>query len=198
MSARPLILSRALGRDTMARFSMKCVLSAALLAAAGCDRQTSSLSASNTSQGLADSVVAEKSLLITDLRVVEAHPYTTWDPSYGVNDYRGAWTFGRLIDNMLAPGERTPLGRARFVVRWLKLWEQPQTINSFVIPARPLIRPLIIQPWRTASGCAPAVAAEDCVLQFARAAFRLLPVFHRPDLRRSGACTEHPSCGHMH
>ena len=193
MSVRSLIVSPALGRDTMTRFS---ILSAVLLALAGCDRETLRPSSPDISrQGLADSVVPEKSLVITDLSVIEANAYTTWDPSYGVNDYRGAFTFGRLIDNMLPIGERTPLGRARFVIRWLRMWEQPQTINSFVIPARPLIRPLIIDPWRAASGCAPTVADEDCVLDFAQAPFRLLAITNRPDLRRPVNGTDFPSGG---
>lgn len=180
----------------MIRFWMKCLLSAVLLALAACDGETLRPSAPHsTRQGLADSVTPEKSLLITDLRVIEAHAYTTWDPSYGVNDYRGAFTFGRLIDNMLPVGERTPLGRARFVMRWLKTWETPQLVNSFVIPARPLIRPTIIQPWRTASGCAPSVADEDCVLDFARAPLRLLAIVNRPDLRRPVNGTDFPSGG---
>jgi hypothetical protein len=180
----------------MTRFSKRCLLAVVLLALAGFDREAVGASIIDTSQeGVADSTVAEKSLLITDLSVIEADPYTTWDPSYGVDDYRGAFTFGRLIDNMLPPAERTPLGRARFLIRWLKMWEQPQTINSFVIPARPLIRPLIIQPWRTASGCAPAVADEDCVLDFAQAPFRLLAIVNRPDLRRPVNGTDFPSGG---
>src|ERR1700687_5941686 len=174
------------GRCVVTRFPVRFIFLAVLLAVDGCGRDTTRQAAAldASQQGLFGGVVAEKSLFITDLRVIEARPYATWNASYSVNDYRGAWTFGRLIDNMLPPGERTAIGRSRFVIRWLKLWEPIQTVNTFVVPARPLIRSLIIDPWRLASGCAAGEADEDCNLNFERAPFRLLAIVNRPDLRR--------------
>jgi len=174
---------------------LKFILSV-LLAVAGCGRGTAFQTPDPGQQALiAGPVVAEKSLFITDLSVIEARPYTTWNNSYPVYDYRGAWTFGRLIDNMLPYGQRNAIGRSRFVMRWLKKWEQPQTVNTFVVPARPLMRSQIIDPWRRASNCASTVSDENCNLNFGRAPFRLLAIVNRPDLRRPVSGTQLPSGG---
>jgi len=126
------------------------------------------------------SIDPARELFITDVSVVDDPRYTPWaskkDP-----DPEGAWSFGRLIDNMLPEPLRTPYGRSQFLLLWLKTWEQDQTVNGLVIPARPLIRSLIIEPWRAASGCTGR--DETCVLDMAHAPFRLLAIVNRPDLR---------------
>lgn len=102
----------------MTQLPVKFILSFVLLAVAGCGRSTAFQSPDPGQQALiGGEVVAGKSLFITDLSVIEASPYTTWNNSYPVYDSRGAWTFGRLIDNMLPHGQRNAIGRSRFVMR---------------------------------------------------------------------------------
>ena len=134
-------------------------------------------------QGIVDmaSIDPARELFITDISVVDDTRYTAWGGRHD-QDPEGGWSFGRLIDNMLPECMRNPYGRSQFILLWLKTWERDQTVNGQVIPARPLIRSLIIDPWRTASGCTAGDA--PCVLDMAKAPFRLLAVVNRPDLRR--------------
>lgn len=127
------------------------------------------------------SIDPARELFITDVSVVDDPRYTAWS-SPRESEPEGAWSFGRLIDNMLPDWLRSPYGRSQFILRWLKTWERDQTVNGQVIPARPLIRSVIIDPWRTASGCTGP--DEACVLDMAHAPFRLLAIVHRPDLRQ--------------
>ncbi len=128
------------------------------------------------------SIDPARELFINDVSVVDDALYTTWDPAHSGTDPEGSWSFGRLIDNMVPRPLRNPYGRSQFILHWLKTWERDQTVNGLVIPARPLIRSLIIDPWRTASGCTGR--DERCVLDLSKAPFRLLAIVNRPDLRR--------------
>lgn len=134
--------------------------------------------------------IPERELLITDVSVVENRRLTAFHPDKFNTDAEGAWSFGRLMANLSPTEKPTPRELTRFVVRWLKLWEVDQRVGSYVAPARPAIRDLVLAPWRRDSGCAPdtaplgTIAANDsCVLDFGRAPFRLLAIVHRPDLR---------------
>lgn len=127
------------------------------------------------------SIDPARELFMTDVSVVDDLRYTAWSSSRE-SAPEGAWSFGRLIDNMLPDCLRSPYGRSQFILRWLKTWERDQTVNGQVIPARPLIRSVIIEPWRTASGCTGP--DETCVLDMAHAPFRLLAIVNRPDLRQ--------------
>ena len=127
------------------------------------------------------SIDPARELFITDVSVVDDARYTTWTPGRDTAP-EAAWSFGRLIDNMLPEPLRTPYGRSQFILLWLKTWEHDQTVNGQVIPARPLIRSLIIDPWRAASGCTGR--DETCVLDMTHAPFRLLAIVNRPDLRQ--------------
>jgi hypothetical protein len=128
------------------------------------------------------SIDPARELLINDVSVVDDTFYTRWAPGKTNTDPEGGWSFGRLIDNMMPEQARSDWGRSQFVLHWLRQWEQEQTVNGQVIPARPLIRSLIIDPWRAASGCTGG--DERCVLDFTKAPFRLLAIVNRPDLRR--------------
>jgi hypothetical protein len=128
------------------------------------------------------SIDPSRELFITDVSVVDDARYTAWNPGKTNTDPEGGWSFGRLIDNMVPESMRSPYGRSQFVLSWLRTWEQDQWVNGHRLPARPLIRSLIIDPWRTASGCAGS--DSGCVLDFAKAPFRLLAIVNRPDLRR--------------
>lgn len=123
-----------------------------------------------------------RELVITDVSVVDDARYTAWAPGRSDGDAEGAWSFGRLIDNLVDARLRNPWGRSQFVLRWLRTWERDQVVNGFTVPARPLMRDLVTEPWRAASGCTgPDVL---CVLDFAKAPFRLLAIVYRPDLRK--------------
>ncbi|HZI15822.1 MAG TPA: hypothetical protein VE153_35980 [Myxococcus sp.] len=130
------------------------------------------------------SIDPARELFVTDVSVVEAPRYTTWNPATAHMDPEGGWSFGRLIDNMVPEQLKdTPdRGRSRFVLSWLRTWEQEQLINGQRVPARPAIRSLVIDPWRAASGCTGP--DETCELDFGKAPFRLLAIIYRPDLRR--------------
>ncbi len=128
---------------------------------------------------------AAKELVITDPSVIEAPVETTFDRSRpSGTDRRGAWSFGRLVHNMLPKGKRDDARAASaFVNAWLEHWLADQSPNAAVSPsaARPNIEPLVLGPWRTASGCAATDAS--CVLDMTKAPFRLLAIVNRPDLR---------------
>jgi hypothetical protein len=123
-----------------------------------------------------------RELVITDVSVVDDPLYTTWVPGRSDGDPEGAWSFGRLIDNMVDGRMRTPWGRSQFVLHWLRSWERDQVVNGQVVPARPRIREQVTEPWRAASGCTGLDVL--CELDFAKAPFRLLAIIYRPDLRR--------------
>jgi hypothetical protein len=140
------------------------------------------------------SVDPSRELIINDVSVVDDPLYTTWNPNKtGPNDPEGSWSFGRLIDNMVPESMRNPRGRSQFILLWLKTWERDQTVNQLTIPARPAIRTLVINPWRAASGC---TGDDDaCVLDLAKAPFRLLAIANRPDLRKVPMGSDEGSAG---
>jgi len=130
-------------------------------------------------------VVPEKELVIRDPSVIASPQETTFDPAHPSGDSaRGAWSFGRLVHNMLPAGERDSAAAASaLVTTWLRTWETDQAPNASVSAAlaRPTIRLLVLDPWRRASGCD---AADDaCVLDMTKAPFRLMAIVNRPDLR---------------
>jgi hypothetical protein len=60
----------------------------------------------------------------------------------------------------------------KFVAEWLHQWEVPLVVNGFAAPARPGIRPALIDFWLVASGCpagAPIVGPGACPLDLKRA-----------------------------
>jgi hypothetical protein len=134
------------------------------------------------------SIDPARELFITDVSVVDDPLYTVWSPKKANTDPQGGWSFGRLIDNMVPESQRTPSGRSQFVLGWLRTWEQDQWVNGHRLPARPLVRSLLIDPWRAASGCTGSDAS--CVLNFSKAPFRLLAIVNRPDLRRLPTATD--------
>ncbi len=116
-----------------------------------------------------------RELVITDLSVVEDPLRTSW-VVHPANHDAGAWSFGSLMTKMAGHHSAS-----QFVLELLKKWEVDQTVNHFVIAARPKIRTLVTNPWRQSSGC----AADDspCTLDFGKAPFRLLAIVNRLDLR---------------
>jgi hypothetical protein len=140
--------------------------------------------------------VPAKELFVTDLSVVNATKFTTYKPGKWDTEPEGGFSFGRLIDNMSPVDRPNDKQRSDFVMSWLRSWETPQAVNGQVIPARPLIRTLLITPWKLASvgklgnsaaSCSDSPTTDaTCKLSFAPEVvpFRLLAVVNRPDLRR--------------
>lgn len=111
-----------------------------------------------------------KVFMIHDLSVVEDRVRTVYSPSLTPGS-KGVWSFGRLIEKMAGANDPSD-----FVLRWLQHWEADQQVNGQLVPARPAIRDLVIDPWIIASGGLP--------LDFAKAPFRLLAIVNRMDLAR--------------
>ncbi len=84
--------------------------------------------------GIVEAVDPEKSLLIRDLRVVE-DPTRTFNPCTGRGTPMGAWTFGRLFQQM-ANRSATKIKPQKFLKQWLKQWEKDQVVNGLVVPKR--------------------------------------------------------------
>lgn len=107
------------------------------------------------------SVRTGRELMVTDLGVVE-------DPVRTAPG--GAWSFGRLMENM-AP---TPAQAPAMVEQMLRTWLADQTVNGQVIPARPAMQDLVLSSFpRTENG----------ELDLGRAPVRLLAIVNRIDLR---------------
>lgn len=121
--------------------------------------------------------IPHKSLMITDLSVVE-DPLRTWDPCNPAGGTpMGAWTFGRLMTDM-ANTPVTGITPSDFVRRWLRHWQVNQTINFDGIPNRDAaLRAQMLDDWQTASG------GPGAPLNLAIAPFRLLAIVNRVDLR---------------
>jgi hypothetical protein len=98
--------------------------------------------------------------MITDLSVVE-DPVRT----------RGAgpWTFRHLAEALAPTAAEAPA----LVEAWLSQWLSDQVVNGHVVPARPALRRLVLDPW-------PRI---DGGLDLSRAPFRLLAIVNRMDLR---------------
>lgn len=147
-----------------------------------------------TKDNLLRAVDASKELMITDLSVVESAAQTTFDPKRPSGySLKGAWSFGRLIHNMLPVDSRDSASAASaYVFNWLQHWEEGQAPNEFVTVShtRSNVRSRVIDPWKTASGCAVTDADSACTLDMSKAPFRLVAVVYRPDLRRLPTATD--------
>lgn len=118
-----------------------------------------------------------KSLLITDLSVVE-DPLRTWDPCRPERGTKmGAWTFGRLMWDMCNPAV-TGIDPSEFARRWLRSWEHNLSINFDTVTNRQAeILAQVIRDWEIASG------GRGAPLDLSIAPFRLLAIVNRVDLR---------------
>jgi hypothetical protein len=118
-----------------------------------------------------------KSLLITDLSVVE-DPTRTFDPCDPAKGTKlGAWTFGRLMIDMCNQPV-TGIDPSEFARRWLRSWQHDLSINFDGVTNRnPEIVAQVINDWETASG------GPGAPLDLSIAPFRLLAIVNRLDLR---------------
>jgi hypothetical protein len=110
-----------------------------------------------------------RELLVRDLSVVEDPTRTTFTGP-AADPRTGAWTFGRLLEQM-AP---TPADAPAMAEQMFRTWLTDQTLNGFSLPARTEMQRLVLSRWpRTASGA----------LDLAQAPLRLLAIVNRIDLR---------------
>jgi hypothetical protein len=86
----------------------------------------------------------------------------------------GAWTFGKLMENM-AP---TPADAPAMVEAMLSTFLSQQTVNSFTLPARSGVRDVL-----------DSMRGPDGKLDLSRQAFRLLAIANRIDLNDASAST---------
>src|SRR5687768_16360525 len=90
-----------------------------------------------------------RELVITDPSVIASPLETTFDPAQpSGNSPQGAWSFGRLVHNMLpAVQRRSPEAASALVMDWLKTWETDQSPNPGVSPAkaRNTMRSLVLE-----------------------------------------------------
>jgi len=106
------------------------------------------------------SVRSRRELEITDLSVVE-------DPVRTAAG--GAWTFGKLMENMASSADAAP----DMVEALLSTWASDQTVNGFTVFARPSLGDTILTPFpRQTNG----------KLDLSKAPFRLLAIVNRIDL----------------
>jgi hypothetical protein len=122
-------------------------------------------------------VVPEKSLVITNLKVVE-NPDRTFNPCTGVGTRMGRWTFGYLMTQM-ANQPATGIHPSTFVRKWLDKWMSNQTVNGWTVAQRQKIKTLVIDPWVAASG------GPTRPLDLSIAPFKLLAIVNRVDLRNN-------------
>lgn len=115
-----------------------------------------------------------KELFITDVSVVEDCYRTTYDGACSgtvAPATRGAWTFGRLMEGILATTDQKKLSNG--VRQWLNLWTEDRIVNGELVKARPAMRDLVLKPWEKASGGGH--------LDMSKAPFRLLAIVFRMD-----------------
>jgi hypothetical protein len=114
-------------------------------------------------------VRTSRELMIRDISVVDDPLRTTFDGP--PDDPRtGAWTFGRLLEQ-LAP---TPADAPALAAHLFDSWLADQTINGFTVPARPAIEPNLLDGFRR---------HEDGSLDLTSAPLRLLAIVNRIDIR---------------
>jgi len=131
---------------------------------------------------LLEQQLKDRSLMITDPAVIH-DPLRTFDICTGVGNKTGKWTFGYLMTQM-ANQAATGHPAAVFARDWLRQWEVDQTVNSFPIPKRPAIKPIIIDPWPTVF-VSPWLPFGARQLDLRQAPFRLLAIVNRVDLRQN-------------
>jgi hypothetical protein len=172
----------------MSRRHFDYLAAASIASLLGCSGVAPSEGLAEQESPIVRAVVPEKELTIIDPSVIESTVETTFDPAHrSGTDVHGAWSFGRLVHNMLPKADRnSPAAASAFVTRWLQTWEVAQSPNPAVESAAPRthIRDVVLGPWKVASGCTADASSDDtCVLDMGKAPFRLVAIVNRPDLR---------------
>lgn len=122
----------------------------------------------------------DKSLVIKHLSVVNDACRTKFSGSGAAcasPNSQGKWSFGYLMSQIA--GNKNAADTSAFILNWLSTWQVTQNVNGFSDPPRPGITNLIVNTWRTKSGCA---LTGPCTLDFNQEPFRLLAIVNRVDL----------------
>ncbi len=134
-------------------------------------------------------ILADKSLMITDIGVVE-DPTRTFKPcdfTAAAGNPNGVWTFGELMRQMASPSPGSIANDAAtitFITNWLNTWSVPNTVNGDNIPARNIIS--VMNTWQSLSDQANLAAGNPVgPLLVERCPFRLMAIVNRLDLRGS-------------
>ena len=128
--------------------------------------------------GLPASVDISRSLMITDLTVVQDPTRTRTACTGAGSSSMGKWSFGYLMQEM-ANTPLTGISTSDFTRKWLDTWMSPQTINGWTVAQRTAIQTQVINPWIAASG------GPGNPLDMSKAPFRLLAIVNRIDLRQN-------------
>ncbi len=134
------------------------------------------LAALSAAVASAHPVDVDKELWIRDLSVLD-DPIRTVYVENPPTPSHGAWSFGRLMENMAGTHDVSD-----FVIHLFQEYETTQTINGWSIPPRPGMLQQVIQPWIDASK-ANGVNGLD----FTIAPFALTGIVNRIDLRGNGS-----------
>jgi len=123
--------------------------------------------------------------VITNNAVIRDPCRTSLDPNVWLLNKcplssQGVWTFWHLMSQMA--GTNNTSG---FIMTMLESMEGTPLVNDVPLQARSKVRALVIDPWRTASGCLAGKKWVDdkCELDPKRAPFALTAVVNRIDLR---------------
>jgi hypothetical protein len=96
-------------------------------------------------------VRARRELMITDVSVVDDPVRTAFNPNIPLPrpESRGVWTFARLMRDMAPTPEEAPA----FTEHLFRTWLTDQTVNGFIVPARPEMQRIVLDNWpRTPEG----------------------------------------------
>jgi hypothetical protein len=114
-------------------------------------------------------VRTSRELMIKNVSVVD-DPIRTQPGDPALDPRAGAWTFGRLMENM-AP---TPAAAPDMVEQLFTTWLADRTVNGFTVPARTFMQSQVLDTWpRTPDG----------KLDLTKSPLRLLTIVNRIDLR---------------
>lgn len=145
-------------------------------------------SGGGSSPAISFPILADKSLMITDIGVVE-DPGRTFNPcdlnAATAGNPNGVWTFGELMRQMASPNPGSIASDAAtvtFIQDWLQTWSGPNTINGDNVPGRGVNS--IIASWQQLSDAANAAAGDPVgPLLLERVPFKLTAIVNRLDLR---------------
>ena len=116
----------------------------------------------------------ERSLMVTNVDVVEDKGGRTFDSCSGTGTAGGAWSFGHLMREMAHGTGRTP---EEFTLHWLSSWQSPQAANDWNVNETTrgdALQTLVINSWRQLS--------PGGVFNVDYFPARLLGIANRPDL----------------
>lgn len=102
-------------------------------------------------EGTPATILPNKELMVTDLPVV-GDVTRTWDPCTSTGNPNNPWTFKSLMVAIRNKPSSTqiPIPAEQMLDDLLNTWTQQQTINTFLVPARPNINTLLAD-WPTDS-----------------------------------------------